>query len=244
MSKIVSATQRLGGKIGIVKCINCSFANPEDKDICPNCGFDLTEEKIFYEAIKEYIDEEPAEEDTPWRKSARSGTFAEWTRLHIPIIECINSSGSVLDTVCGNGFLLECLMEWGRHKDLELIPFGLEYSLPVKEKAKLRHPQYPDNFFHGNAWEWVPPQKFNFVLVDLVTIPIQLRQNYVEKLLDAYVVSGGRLIVSHNRNHHEDLSEQWITDDVGEYGFKIELTAHGFNWKGLELSRAAAIKKD
>jgi len=226
-----------------MKCINCLDENPDDLDLCPMCGFDLTEEKIFYEVIREYIDEEPAEELSPWRKSSKSGTFSDWVRLHIPLVECINTSGSFLDISCANGFLLECLLEWTRHKGLALMPFGLDHSFPVLESAKSRLPEYRDNFFLGNAWEWIPPRQFDYVRTDLSAVPASLRESYIQNLLDNFVAPGGKILVSQQRNHHEDLKHGWITDEIASYGYPVERYTRGFNWDGLELSRVAVLRK-
>ena len=62
----------------------------------------------------------------PIEQSGVHGGAARWRAARDPILDAIESAGDLLDIGCANGYLLECLMEWGRERGLELTPYGLD----------------------------------------------------------------------------------------------------------------------
>ncbi len=64
--------------------------------------------------------------------------------------------GELLDTSCANGYLLECLVAWGRKRGVSLIPYGLDQGARLIELARRRQTHLADHFFIGNAWDWSP----------------------------------------------------------------------------------------
>lgn len=101
-------------------CINCSRIVDEDAFQC-SCGYrfaQISDEELphWYVQYTDLIEHTYLPAPTPWQQSGKSGSFEEWTRLRIPICECIATSGTVLDIGCANGFLLECLLCWTKLK--------------------------------------------------------------------------------------------------------------------------------
>ena len=58
------------------------------------------------------------EEDDPIRQSGFGGEPARWRSEREPILDAIDGDGEILDIGCANGYLLECLMTWGRERGL------------------------------------------------------------------------------------------------------------------------------
>jgi SAM-dependent methyltransferase len=107
-------------------------------------------------------------------------------------VEAIHRPGSFLDVGCANGYLLESLVRWSPHP---IEPYGLDFSARLVELACARLPQWADRFFVGDALDWEPPRRFDFVRTELVYAPDGRRHELVERLLARVVAPGGRLIV-------------------------------------------------
>ena len=81
-----------------------------------------------------------------------------------PILDAIETNEDLLDIGCANGYLLECLLNWGDERGLNLIPHGLDQGSKLIQLAKRRLPEYADNFHVGNVWDWQPPRKYRLCL--------------------------------------------------------------------------------
>ena len=57
-------------------------------------------------------------DDDPIRQSGFGGGPERWRSEREPILEAIEGNGDILDIGCANGYLLECLMIWGRERGL------------------------------------------------------------------------------------------------------------------------------
>lgn len=171
-----------------MKCPRCSRLNAETALRC-ECGYKFGQVEPdelpgWFDEIRTILETAYLQAGTPWKQSGKSGTFEEWTRLRVSISECIDAPGSLLDVGCANGFLLECLLAWTRLKGVEITPYGLDHSAKLVELAKKRLPQFQDNLFAGNAWDWEPPRRFDYVRTELVYVPENLRPDFVTRLLD------------------------------------------------------------
>jgi SAM-dependent methyltransferase len=87
----------------------------------------------------------------PIRQSGFGGGAERWRAEREPILDAITRSGSFIDIGCANGYLLECLVLWGRERGLALDPHGLDYSPQLIELARTRLPHWTDHFFVGMA---------------------------------------------------------------------------------------------
>ena len=140
--------------------------------------------------------------EDPWRQSGMSGPADRWASLRKPVADCIDRSGSFLDIGCANGYLLECCVQWTSARGLTLDPFGLDISEKLIALARKRLPQWADRFQVGNAYEWQPPRRFDFVRTELVYVPGEHERQYVLHLLANYLNPGGKLLVA---NYAEDM---------------------------------------
>lgn len=58
----------------------------------------------------------------PIRQSGFAGGSERWRREREPILEGFQDGGDLLDACCANGYLLECLIEWGEARRLKITP--------------------------------------------------------------------------------------------------------------------------
>jgi predicted pyridoxine 5'-phosphate oxidase superfamily flavin-nucleotide-binding protein len=125
-----------------------------------------------------------------YRGSGHSGDGASWELGRRPISEAIHRSGTFLDIGCANGLLMESIAEWAA-----VEPYGLDFAPQLVAAARRRLPRWADRIFVGDALEWEPPHRFDFVRTELVYVPEARRREYVERLVERFVARGGRLIV-------------------------------------------------
>src|SRR5581483_8382356 len=138
-----------------MKCPRCLHINEEHMKRC-SCGFpfvveDEQELHAWFGEIRHILQSSYVAAPTPWQQSGKGGTFEDWVRLRIPISECVTRSGSFLDIGCANGFLLECLLNWTKMKNIDLVPYGLDYGSKLVELARERLPAFKDHIFVGNC---------------------------------------------------------------------------------------------
>jgi SAM-dependent methyltransferase len=152
--------------------------------------------KRWFANVRDVLENAYISNPEPWAQSGMSGPLERWEALRKPIADCLDHSGSFLDIGCANGYLLECLLRWTAERGLEIDPYGLDISARLLDLASERMPQYADHFYLGNAFEWNPPRRFDFVRTELVYVPGPYERQYVERLLDLFVAPGGKLLVA------------------------------------------------
>ena len=130
----------------------------------------------------------------PLGQSGCISNEVRWRRREF-ILKAINTDGDILDVGCANGYLLECLVSWGKERGLTLIPYGVDLGSGLIELAKERLPQFASNFYVANAWDWQTPRQFKYVYTLYDAVPKDYFGEYVERLLSRVVEPGGRLIV-------------------------------------------------
>jgi SAM-dependent methyltransferase len=157
----------------------------------------------WFSSLKDTLENAYIQHEEPWRQSGMSGPLERWVSLRKPVAECIDKSGSFLDIGCANGFLLECCIGWTAERHLDIVPYGVDLSEKLLELARRRLPRYKENFFTGNAFYWLPPQRFDFVRTELVYVPTEYEKRYIQFLLKNYLNPGGKLLVA---NYAEGLT--------------------------------------
>lgn len=158
--------------------------------------------------------------DDPRRQSGFGGDEARWEAARRPIVEAIDRDGSFLDVGCANGYLLESVVRWSARR---VEPYGLDFSPRLVELAQARLPRWADRIFLGDALEWEPPRRFDFVRTELVYAPAERRRELVERLLDRVVEPGGRLIVCGYGSPRSGLGTDPVRRLVRSFGFEPEL---------------------
>ncbi len=148
----------------------------------------------FLKQLKSLEDSYLKETD-PIRQSGFGGGEERWRQEREPILDAIDSDGDFLDIGCANGYLLECLIAWANDRGMKITPYGLDIWEKLIKIARERLKKYKDNFYVGNAWEWIPPWKFQYVYTLYDCVPEQYLEEYIKRLLSNVVEPNGRLII-------------------------------------------------
>ena len=156
----------------------------------------------WFENLREKIETSYLSHKEPWMQSGMSGPEERWISLRKPVAECIERSGSFLDIGCANGYLLECCIRWTAERSIRIDPYGLDISARLVELVRERLPHWADHLYTGNAIEWTPPHKFDFVRTELVYVPAEHEREYIEHLLGNYLKKDGRLLVANYTEDH------------------------------------------
>lgn len=165
--------------------------------------------------------------DDPIEQSGFGGGRERWRAEREPILDAIEADGDLLDVGCANGYLLECLVQWGHERGIRLIPYGLDQGRRLVELARQRQPHLAANFFVGNAWDWQPPRLFDYVYTLLDCVPPDYAVEYVRRLLVRAVAPGGRLIVGSYGSRSREIPPTDVGAFLGSAGFAIVGTSQG-----------------
>jgi len=138
--------------------------------------------------------------------------------------------------------LLECILKWTKERGLNIIPLGLDLSEKLVALTKERLPEYQENFFVGNGWDWEPPLRFDYVRTELVYVPESLQKHYIQRILDLYLNKGGKLLVTEYRSSKELSENPWVDAVLNDWGFTITKQFSGF-YNNAEVARACLIPK-
>ena len=160
-------------------------------------------------------------ETDPIRQSGFSGGAERWRAERGPILDAIESDGDILDMGCANGYLLECMLDWGGERGLNFIPHGLDQGSSLIELAKGRLPEYADNFHVGNVWDWRPPQKYRYVYMLYDCLPLDYLAEGVHRLLKRIVAPQGRLIIGAYGSKSDDIPPFDIAEFLESAGFAV-----------------------
>jgi hypothetical protein len=149
--------------------------------------------------------------ETPWGQSGKSGDEALWEEARRHIADAIDRDGTFLDVGCASGYLMECIVRWSAHR---VEPYGLEIAPELAALARSRLPHWADRIFVGNALDWDPPQRFDFVRTGLDYVPPARRRELVARLLGFC----DRLIIG---SFNEEIEERALERAVASWGFEI-----------------------
>ena len=119
----------------------------------------------------EELEEAYLRNSDPIEQSGFYGGPERWRAEREPILDAVESDGDFLDAGCANGYLLECLVAWGRERGFSLIPYGLDQGARLIELARRLRPHLADHFFVGTAWDWSPPPRFRYAYTLLDHVP-------------------------------------------------------------------------
>jgi SAM-dependent methyltransferase len=190
---------------------------------------DAAELQAWFERVRDVLESAYLSHEEPWRQSGMSGPEERWIALRKPVADCIDRTGSFLDIGCANGYLLECCLRWAAERGIAIDPYGLDISARLVDLARRRLPRYADHFFVGNAYTWLPGQRFDFVRTELVYVPAEYERQYLDHLLANYLLPGGRLLVANYAEDHPHPEQgllpgchptQHILERLAELGFR------------------------
>jgi hypothetical protein len=133
--------------------------------------------------------------DDPILRSGFGGGPVRWRREREPILDAVTGDGSLLDVGCANGFLAESLVEWAGERGLQLTPHGLDAGRMLIAEARTRLPGFKDNFHVGNAWDWQPTRRYNYVYMVWDCLPPYFLGRGLKRIHREFVAPGGRLII-------------------------------------------------
>ena len=197
--------------------------------------------KPWEKMVRELLESRYLAGKTPWEQSGFFGTEERWERLRRPVLDAIDRSGSFLDIGAANGYLLECLLKWGREKDLTLEAFGLDILDSLVTLARQRLPCA--TFFVGNAMVWDPPRQFDFVRTELIYAPPERQEEYIAGLYYDFLAPEGNLLVCDYRRRETPQELPWVDEILSDWGFPIAKTFRGNDPDGLELTRVAVVAR-
>ena len=174
----------------------------------------------FLQILRALEDSYLAEGD-PIRQSGFGGGSERWRTERGLILEAVDTDGDLLDIGCANGYLLKCLVDWARAKDIRLRPFGLDQEARLIDLARQRFPEFPDRFWVGNAWDWIPPRRFRYVYTLTDCVPETHLREYLARLLDLFVQEDGTLIVGAYGSTSRRQAAQDVRGLLQDLGFQI-----------------------
>jgi SAM-dependent methyltransferase len=198
----------------------------------------------YFDTYRDVLQTAYVASETPWGGSGKDGTYFDWLRARLPIAEAVDRSGSFLDIGCANGFLLECLMDWHHNTGIEIEPHGLDYAPGTLGLAKARLPAFADHLHLGNAWNWQPPQRYDFVRSETVYVPVNDREAYARRLLAEFVAPGGALLLCQYASSRGDKGQLWFNAQIESWGLNIERIYSGYAANGREVCRVAVVRAD
>jgi len=180
----------------------------------------------YLEKLKALESSYLAEKD-PIRQSGFGGGAVRWRREREPILNAIDQSGDLLDTGCANGYLLECLMTWGKERRFDITPYGLDIGAGLISLARHRLTEFAGNFSVGNAWSWQSNRPFKYAYMLLDQVPHQYLTQHLLRLMDQIVAPEGRLIAGSYGSRSRDIPAADVAEALGAVGFTVVGTASG-----------------
>jgi SAM-dependent methyltransferase len=125
--------------------------------------------------------------NNPRAQSGSSSEESAWAEARSPLLQAVGRSGTFLDIGCANGHLIECLQRWAEMDGIALEVYGLEISPELADLACRRLPQSRARIWTGNAYDFEPPMRFDFVRTGLEYVPPSRRREFVRRLLARYL---------------------------------------------------------
>ena len=180
------------------------------------------DEEEWHRQVGEVITPAYLAADTPWGQSGKSGDERRWTYARSLVCDAIERDGTFLDVGCANGYLMECVERWSAERGHRIEPYGLDIAPELAHLARSRLPARADRIFTGNVMSWSPPRRFDFVRTGLEYVPLRRRRDLVQRLLDEFVVGGGRLIIGTYDIERvgTDVADE-LEREVSSWGFDV-----------------------
>lgn len=160
--------------------------------------------------------------DNPRAQSGHSGDEAHWRQARSHLCDAFHRCGTFLDVGCASGYLMECARRWAGERGLDIEPYGLDLSPPLAALARRRLPAWADRIWVGNAIDWTPPRRFDFVRTGLEYVPAVRQRDLVAHLLELALAPGGRLVIGSFSEERDDLlAGPTVEQVVAGWGFRV-----------------------
>lgn len=166
-------------------------------------------------------------ETDPIRGSGFGGGAERWRNEREPLLDGVPGDGDIIDVGCANGYLLECLVRWGRERGVELTPHGVDRSAALVSRARERLPCFSENMHVGDSWTWRPPRQYKYVYALYDCVPVAYLAEYAARLLDRFVASGGRLIMGAYGSRSRELPPFDIAGFLEKEGHSVSGRSEG-----------------
>lgn len=160
--------------------------------------------------------------DDPIVGSGFHGGPVRWEAERRPILDAIERDGDFLDIGCANGYLLESLLGWAAEDGIALIPHGMDIGAGLVAAARRRLPDFADNIHVGDAWQWEPPRRYDFVYTIWDCVPPDHLAAHVKRLADRFVAPGGRFILGAYGSRSRNEPPFDVAGFLTEIEFKVE----------------------
>jgi SAM-dependent methyltransferase len=196
----------------------------------------------WFSSVKEELETAYIRNKQPWEQSGYYGSEELWTAAQKPVAGCITTSGSFLDIGCANGYLLECTLKWTSERNLEIVPYGIDISEKLIGLAKERLPEYADNLYTANDWDWENPVRFDYVRTELVYVPEHLQKRYLDRILNTYLREGGKLLIAEYGLSSRPPNTSYIGNLLEAWGYDIIDRKSGY-YNGREQARIYVIAR-
>ena len=131
-------------------------------------------------------------------------------------------------------------MRWASERNLTVTPYGIDLSEKLVDMAKERLPEYAKNLYTANGWDWNNPVRFDFVRTELVYVPGELQQQYLDRILNCYLVEGGKLLVAEYGLSSSPPGTSFLDNLLKAWGYNIIDRKSGY-YEGKEHSRIYVI---
>ncbi len=151
-------------------------------------------------------------------QSGHSGDDVQWENARRLVLDAVDVDGSFLDVGCASGHLMECVQAWAAEDGIALEPWGLDISPELVALARQRLPQWEHRIFAGNALDWVPTVRFDFVRTNLDYVPERRQAELVGHVLEHVLVPRGRLIIG---VFNEEKERARKAEAVSSWGFVV-----------------------
>ncbi len=220
-ARVMAALQTIREAEGSVKASkNRAYALLERLEAALEAG--EIDEATWYEKIAAVITPAYLAGEDPRAQSGSSGDEAHWQAARELIVDAMDRDGTFLDVGCASGYLMESVQRWARERGRTVEPYGLDIAPELADLARRRLPHWADRVFVGNAIDWQPPARFDFVRTGLEYVPARRQRDLIEHLLGAVVTPGGRLIIGVHKEEKVELqTEPTLEEQVAGWGFGI-----------------------
>ncbi len=195
----------------------------------------ISEEQWFADSNAFFSDHYLAA-DNPRAQSGHGGDEAQYRYTRMLVLEALHRRGTFLDVGCANGYLMESLDRWLSGTGIQIEFYGLDFSEGLLELARQRIPGWQERFFLGNALNWTPPFRFDFVYIaGLEYVPLGRRQELLSRLFNDFTVDGGRLILG-------PVTEERLSNEMEENLLSWGFTPSGYCLKSHQVHAVLARK--